>query len=104
VVDVVDVEVLADSDEALWLLAWVTVTVSVTVGVVVWASAGLGGLAGANRDFAAAATPPIRRTMLRVRPALKRFLRVVLRMSSEGTGRLAFSFWSSLASVAMART
>ena len=70
----------------------VTVEVFVTVGVVVCASAGDGGLAGEKSDFATEATPTTIETMPNVRPALSRFLRVMLRSSERAPFGGAFSF------------
>jgi len=93
-VDVAAVDVVAVDDEAELLEAiavWfppacvtVFVRVFVTVGVVVCASTGEGGLPGEKSDLVTEAMPASIETMPKVRPALSRFLRVMLR-SSEAT-------------------
>ena len=101
------VEVVVDA-EADWLLSceeaalveavevWfppfsVTVTVAVevrvTVGVVDGGSVGEGGLAGEKSALAVEAMPKNIETSPRVRPALSRFLRVMLSSSEAAGGR-----------------
>jgi len=119
-------EELVDVVEALWLLTsdvealveavavwfppccvtvtvWVDVLVFVTVGVVVCASSGEGGLAGEKRYFVTEATPAIIETRPNVRPALSRFLRVMLRsLGAAASGWAACLFGSSSLSLVMA--
>lgn len=78
----------------------VTVEVFVTVGVVVCASTGDGGFAGEKSDFTTEATPTTIDTMPNVRPALSRFLRVMLRSTGEAPFEGAFSFFDSSSSTA----
>jgi len=88
----------------LWLdtcCVTVTVEVFVTVGVVVCASAGDGGFAGEKSDFTTEATPTTIDTMPKVRPALSRFLRVMLRSAGEAPFDGAPSFFDSSSTAAM---
>jgi hypothetical protein len=110
--DVVVVDVDAEEAEeaeleeaiAVWLppaCVTVSVRVSVTVGVLVWASAGEGGLAGEKSDLTTETTPTITATIPNARPDLSTFLRVMLRSSGAPPVDWASSFFepSSSASV-----
>jgi len=72
------VEAVEDWLDTCCVTVTVDVCVFVTVGVVLCASTGEGGLAGEKSDFTTEATPTTMETMPNVRPALRRFLRVML--------------------------
>jgi len=114
-VDVVDVVVLSSEVALVEAVAvWfppccVTVTVDVlvfvTVGGLVWASRGDGGLAGEKSDLVTEAMPAIMVTRLKVRPALNRFLRVMLWSCGDAPcGWDASFFWSLFFSGVNCRT
>jgi len=102
VVELVELAEVVEA-EAVWFPPWVTVTVCVcvwvfvfvTVGVVVCASSGEGGLAGEKSDFVIEAMPAIMETMTNARPALSRFLRVMLRSLAVAPAGVAACVFAS---------